>query len=77
MDKFSYKTTHICKQSGARNGEFTTPHGVIETPVFMPVGTQETVKSLNLYAHNITDELLNENLFKLKNGVNNEVSFKN
>ena len=46
MDKFSYKTTHICKQSGARIGEFTTPHGVIETPVFMPVGTQATVKSL-------------------------------
>ncbi|MGN0961860.1 MAG: tRNA guanosine(34) transglycosylase Tgt [Christensenellales bacterium] len=46
MDKFSFKTTHICKQSGARIGEFTTPHGVIETPVFMPVGTQATVKSL-------------------------------
>ena len=46
MDKFSYKTTYICKQSGARIGEFTTPHGVIETPVFMPVGTQATVKSL-------------------------------
>ncbi len=46
MDKFSYKTTYVCKQSGARIGEFTTPHGVIETPVFMPVGTQATVKSL-------------------------------
>jgi queuine tRNA-ribosyltransferase len=46
MDKFSYKTTKVCKQSGARIGEFTTPHGVIETPVFMPVGTQATVKSL-------------------------------
>ena len=34
MDKFSYKTTKVCKQSGARIGEFTTPHGVIETPVF-------------------------------------------
>ena len=46
MDKFSFKTTHVCSQSGARIGEFTTPHGVIETPVFMPVGTQATVKSL-------------------------------
>lgn len=46
MDKFSFKTTCVCKQSGARIGEFTTPHGVIETPVFMPVGTQATVKSL-------------------------------
>ena len=46
MDKFSFETTHICKQSGARTGIFKTPHGIIETPVFMPVGTQATVKSL-------------------------------
>ena len=46
MDKFSFETKHVCKQSGARIGEFRTPHGVIETPVFMPVGTQATVKSL-------------------------------
>ncbi len=45
-DKFSYKTIHVCKQSGARVGELTTPHGVIRTPVFMPVGTQATVKTL-------------------------------
>jgi queuine tRNA-ribosyltransferase len=31
----------------ARAGRLTTPHGVIETPVFMPVGTQATVKSLS------------------------------
>ena len=31
---------------GARRGSLTTPHGAIETPVFMPVGTQATVKSL-------------------------------
>lgn len=30
-------------------GEFTTPHGVIRTPVFMPVGTQATVKTLAPY----------------------------
>jgi queuine tRNA-ribosyltransferase len=46
MDKFKFETKYTCKQSGARIGEFTTPHGVIETPVFMPVGTQATVKSL-------------------------------
>ena len=46
MDKFSFETKYTCKQSGARIGEFKTPHGVIETPVFMPVGTQATVKSL-------------------------------
>jgi len=31
---------------GARLGRLTTPHGVVETPAFMPVGTQGTVKSL-------------------------------
>ena len=30
----------------ARLGELATPHGVVETPQFMPVGTQATVKSL-------------------------------
>lgn len=43
---FSYEVKHICKQSGARYGVFKTPHGEIETPVFMPVGTQATVKGL-------------------------------
>lgn len=43
---FKYEVVHVCKQSGARVGRFTTPHGVIETPIFMPVGTQATVKSL-------------------------------
>jgi queuine tRNA-ribosyltransferase len=46
MKKFEFKVKHICKQSGARIGEFKTPHGVIETPVFMPVGTQASVKGL-------------------------------
>ncbi len=32
--------------TGARRGLLTTPHGVIETPVFMPVGTAATVKAL-------------------------------
>ena len=32
------------KDGKARAGVITTPHGEIETPVFMPVGTQATVK---------------------------------
>jgi queuine tRNA-ribosyltransferase len=32
--------------TGARNGRFHTPHGIIHTPVFAPVGTQATVKAL-------------------------------
>lgn len=41
-----FKVTHICKQSGARTGLLKTPHGVFETPIFMPVGTLATVKTL-------------------------------
>ena len=44
---FEYKVIKECKQSGARIGELTTPHGVIETPIFMPVGTRASVKSLS------------------------------
>ena len=49
MKEFSYRILHECKQSGARLGELTTPHGKITTPVFMPVGTRATVKSLAPY----------------------------
>jgi queuine tRNA-ribosyltransferase len=38
---------HLIKTDGAaRRGEFLTPHGKVQTPVFMPVGTQATVKGL-------------------------------
>lgn len=43
---FKYEVVKECAQTGARIGNFHTPHGVIETPVFMPVGTNATVKSL-------------------------------
>ena len=36
----------VCPETGARAGLLHTPHGVVETPVFMPVGTQATVKGL-------------------------------
>ncbi len=39
--------THVCAQSGARCGILHTPHGDVETPMFMPVGTQATVKFLS------------------------------
>jgi len=35
-----------CRQTKARLGKLHTPHGVIDTPVFMPVGTQATVKAM-------------------------------
>ena len=42
----TYELIHKDKNSGARRGVVHTPHGDIQTPVFMPVGTQATVKSL-------------------------------
>ncbi len=41
-----YELKHVCKQSGARYGILHTPHGDFETPLFMPVGTKATVKTL-------------------------------
>ena len=42
----TYELIHECKQTGARRGVIHTPHGDIQTPIFMPVGTQATVKSM-------------------------------
>lgn len=43
---FRFELLHVCSQSGARRGRLHTPHGVIETPCYMPVGTQATVKAV-------------------------------
>jgi queuine tRNA-ribosyltransferase len=42
---FSFAVSKI-DPSGARRGRLTTPHGPIESPFFLPVGTQATVKGL-------------------------------
>ena len=44
---FKFEITHQHSHSQARLGVLTTPHGKIDTPVFMPVGTQATVKALS------------------------------
>ncbi len=46
MEKFSYEVIKQDPSSGARAGVLHTPHGDIETPIFMPVGTQATVKGV-------------------------------
>lgn len=46
MSKFSYEIIKECPHNHARAGILHTPHGDIETPIFMPVGTQATVKGL-------------------------------
>jgi len=43
---FRFELIKECSQTGARLGRIHTPHGVIDTPVFMPVGTQATVKAV-------------------------------
>ena len=44
MSAIRYELIKTCKQRGARLGKLHTQHGVIETPIFMHVGTQATVK---------------------------------
>ena len=44
---FEFRVVAECPKTGARAGEFTTPHGMIRTPVFMPVGTLASVKAMS------------------------------
>ena len=46
MTDFIFEIVSKSKKNKARRGRLHTPHGVVETPVFMPVGTQATVKGL-------------------------------
>ena len=43
-DAFQFRL--LATDGAARRGELTTPHGVVATPAFMPVGTQATVKGM-------------------------------
>ncbi|MEG1751574.1 MAG: tRNA guanosine(34) transglycosylase Tgt [Clostridia bacterium] len=63
---FEFKVKKVCKQSGARIGVFKTPHGDIETPIFMPVGTQATVKGLTPeMLHSINAQIILANTYHL------------
>jgi hypothetical protein len=44
---FGFEILHNDSGSRARVGRFTTPHGAVDTPAFMPVGTQGTVKGVD------------------------------
>ncbi len=46
MKNFSFTLQKTCAKTGARRGRVHTPHGDIETPCYMPVGTQATVKAM-------------------------------
>ena len=47
MHAVYYELIKECSRSGARLGKLHTPHGTFDTPMFMPVGTQATVKTLS------------------------------
>ncbi|MEX0979009.1 MAG: tRNA guanosine(34) transglycosylase Tgt [Pirellulales bacterium] len=45
---FSFEVHAVDRHSAARTSTFQTPHGAVEMPAFMPVGTQGTVKGLTV-----------------------------
>jgi len=47
MTPFTFTIDAKCAETWARAGTIQTPHGTIRTPIFMPVGTQATVKSVS------------------------------
>ena len=46
MPNVHFELLSTCPVTGARRGRLHTPHGTVETPAFMPVGTQGTVKTI-------------------------------
>ncbi|HOB16669.1 MAG TPA: tRNA guanosine(34) transglycosylase Tgt [Defluviitoga sp.] len=61
-----FELLHVDKYTGARRGRINTKHGVIETPVFMPVGTNATVKGItNQQLNEIGTEIILSNAFHL------------
>jgi len=46
VSQFRFELEHVDRHTGARAGKWHTPHGVVQTPTFMPVGTLGTVKGL-------------------------------
>ncbi|MBI3896499.1 MAG: tRNA guanosine(34) transglycosylase Tgt [Acidobacteria bacterium] len=47
MEAFRFTVTHQDSQTKARTGLLETPHGTVQTPVFMPVGTLGSIKGLS------------------------------
>ena len=66
MKSFSFEIQKQCPVTGARAGIFHTPHGDILTPVFMPVGTQATVKGLTVeMLKNLDAQIILSNTYHL------------
>ncbi len=63
----NFTVNHTDKRSKARVGEFKTDHGVVQTPIFMPVGTQGTVKAITqrVLENDINAEIVLSNTYHL------------
>ena len=55
---FKFKIIHKSKKSQARVGQIITPHGVIDTPNFVAVGTNGTLKALDNHLLDTIDQQL-------------------
>ncbi len=63
---FDFEITSSCKLTEARTGIFHTPHGIVNTPKFMPVGTLATVKGITAEQLKSTgSEMILSNTFHL------------
>jgi queuine tRNA-ribosyltransferase len=66
MEKFKFEILQKSKKSKARVGRITTPHGIIDTPNFVAVGTNGTLKALdNVMVQNIGLQLMFCNTYHL------------
>lgn len=66
MKSFHFELIHRSKKSRARVGRIHTPHGIIDTPNFVAVGTNGTVKALdNAFLHEIGLQLMFCNTYHL------------
>jgi queuine tRNA-ribosyltransferase len=67
MSAFRFELERTCPETGARAGRLHTAHGAIETPVFMPVGTQGTVKGLTPreLEHDLNAQIILANTYHL------------
>ena len=64
VSAFDFRVTH--RHGLARRGQMHTPHGVVETPAFMPVGTQGTVKAVTMRdLHDLGAEIMLANTYHL------------
>lgn len=66
MNYFSFKIIHQSKKSRARVGQIITPHGIIDTPNFVAVGTNGTLKALdNVMVDQLEQQLMFCNTYHL------------